>query len=213
MTELSVTTPNRGKSYNPGAFLGALPLLFNNESAEHWRITTRTLVNAAPSFYAQHLPPHTRDEPLAKRLLDTLAAFKLKTATLAAAHINRDDRARLFKQLDSLFDAESWDIGDMVTTEASFTTLLRMVLFLGGRRPALGATGGGNFIATWTEGDDRLTIECKPDDLVRWVLVQNLDGQRESAAGETTARRLPEVLRPYDPPKRWFPYGADQAAA
>jgi hypothetical protein len=100
-----------------------------------------------------------------------------------------------------------------VTTDASFTTLLRMVLFLGGRRPGLGVTASGNFIATWTEGNDRLTIECKPQDRVRWVLLQNLDGQSESAAGETTIKRLPEVLRPYDPPKRWFPHAADQAPA
>ena len=125
---------------------------------------------------------------------------------LAAAHFNRDERSRLFKQLDSLFDAESWDSADMVATDASFTTLLRMVLFLGGRRPALGVTASGNFIATWTEGDDRLTIECKPQDHVRWVLVQNIDGQRETAAGETTVRRLPHVLGPYDPSTRWFPY-------
>jgi hypothetical protein len=107
-------------------------------------------------------------------------------------------------QLDGLLNAQSRDSANAAATEASFATLLHMVLLLGGRRPALGATGAGNFIATWTEGDDRLTIECKPDDHVRWVLVQSLDGQRETAAGETTARRLPEVLRPYDPPKRWF---------
>jgi hypothetical protein len=111
-----------------------------------------------------------------------------------------------------LLDAENWDSGDDVTTEASFTTLLRMVLFLGGHRPGLGITGTGNFIATWTENGDRLTIECLPNDHVRWVLVQNLDGQRETAAGETTVPRLPEVLRPYDPPTRWFP-DADQASA
>jgi hypothetical protein len=147
-----------------------------------------------------------------ERLYDALATFKLKTATLAAAHFDRDERSRLFKQLDSLLDVESWDSADTVTTEASFTTLLRMVLFLGGRRPALGVTAIGNFIATWTEGDDRLTIECKPQDHVRWVLLQNLDGQRETAAGETTTKRLPEVLRPYDPFARWFPH-ADQASA
>jgi hypothetical protein len=80
-----------------------------------------------------------------------------------------------------------------------------MILFLKGRRPGLGATSTGNFIATWTEGTNRLTVECKPDDQVRWVLVHDLDGQRESAAGDTTVRRLPEVLHPYDPPNRWFP--------
>ena len=212
MTKLNTATPSRGKSYEPSPFLGALPLPSTQASTERWRTATRALVNPTPSAYAQRVSRPTHDGSLAERLFDALAAFKLRTATLAAAHFNRDERARLFKQLDSLLDADSWDVADVVTTEASFTTLLRMVLFLGGRRPALGVTGTGNFIATWTEGDDRLTIECKPDDHVRWVLVQNLDGQRESAAGETMTRRLPEVLRPYDPPKRWFPHAADQAA-
>jgi hypothetical protein len=214
MTQLNIMAPSRGKSYEPGPFLGALPLPFTAASADHWRMATRTLVNSAPSAYPQRTQrPLPHDIPLTERLFDALAAFKMKTATLAAAHFSRDERARLFKHLDSLLDAESWDSADEVSTEASFTTLLRMTLFLGGRRPALGITGTGNFIATWTEGADRLTIECRPEDQVRWVLVQNLDGQRESAAGQTMVRRLPEVLRPYDAPKRWFPNAFDQAPA
>jgi len=182
---------------------------------DHWverrRTATRALINPAPS--ALHPVQRGGSLSLTERLFNALADFKMKTATLAAAHFDLEDRARLFKQLDSLLDAESWDSGDVVTTEASFTTLLRMVLFLRGRRPALGVTGSGNFIATWTENDDRLTIECKREDRLRWVLVQNLDGQRETAAGETTIPRLPEVLSPYDPPRRWFPYAVDQASA
>jgi hypothetical protein len=212
MTKLNTAVPGRGASYEPGPFLGALPLPSSDAAKERWRAATRALVNSAPSAYALQQAAPTRDDPLSLRLFDALAAFKMKTATLAAGHFSRDERSRLFRQLDSLLDAENWDSADEVTTEASFTTLLRMVLFLGGRRPGLGVTGTGNFVATWTEGDDRLTIECQPNDHVRWVLVQSLDGQREIAAGETTARRLPDVLRPYDPPKRWFPH-ADQAPA
>ena len=210
MTKLNTTAPSRGKSFDPGSFLGALPLPSTADSAARWRMTARTLINPAPSALRSARAASAQPASLAERLFDALAAFKLRTATLAVAHLNPEERALLFKQLDSLLDAESWDSADVVTTEASFTTLLRMVLFLKGRRPALGVTGSGNFIATWTEGDDRLTIECKAADHVRWVLVQNLDGQRETAAGETTSRRLPEVLRPYDPPKRWFLH-ADQA--
>jgi hypothetical protein len=210
MTSLNTTAPNRGKSYDPEAFFAALPLPSNDTSAERWRAAARTLVNPTPSALVQDAP--RREMPIFEQLYDALAAFKLKTATLAAAHFNRDQRSRLFRQLDSLLDGESWDSADIVTTEASFITLLRMMLFLGGRGPALGVTATGNFIATWTEGDDRLTVECQPQDHVRWVLMQNLDGQRETAAGETTTKRLPEVLRPYDPFKRWFPHAADQAS-
>jgi hypothetical protein len=210
MTQLNAAAEGRTKSYDPKVFLGALPLPSSEAGTERWRAATRTLVNPTPSAYAQRARAEIR---LAERLFDARAAFKLITAKVAAAHLNREERSRLFKQLDSLLDSESWDGADVITTEASFTTLLRMILFIQGRRPALGITGSGNFIATWTEGDDRLTIECQPQDHVRWVLVQNLDGQREIAAGETTVRRLPEVLRPYDPPRRWFPSALNQNPA
>ena len=213
MTQINAAAPNRGRSYDPRPFLGALPLPSTDAWVERLRAATRPLINPLPSAYAQNAPGPLDHRPLSERIFDALGTFKLKTAMIAAAHFNRDERARLFKQLDSLFDAGSWDSADVVTTEASFTTLLRMMLFLGGRRPGLGVTGTGNFIATWTEGDDRLTIECKPQDHVRWVLLQSLDGQRESAAGETTVRRLPEVLRPYDPSKRWFPNAPHQDPA
>src|SRR4051812_39432025 len=110
MTKLNVSAPSRAKSYEPRPFLAALPLLSSDTSAERWRTTTRTLVNPTPSSYARHAP-WTQGEPLSKHLFDALAAFKLKTAILAAEHFNRDERARLFKQLDSLLDAESWDVG------------------------------------------------------------------------------------------------------
>jgi hypothetical protein len=209
MTKLNTAALTRGKAYDPGPFLGGLPLSSTEAAVERWRAATRTLINTTPSAYPS--PRLPKETPLAERLFDALAAFKLKTALLAAAHFNCDERSRLFRHLDSLFDAENWDSDDAVTTEVSFITLLRMMLFLGGRRPGLGITGTGNFIATWTEGNDRLTIECQPQDQVRWVLVQNLDGQRESAAGQTTVKRLPEVLRPYDSCKRWFPHATDQA--
>jgi hypothetical protein len=213
MTKLNVISPSRAVSYDPGHFLGALPLSSNENARERWRAAARTLINLTPSAYVPQASRPPDKVPLSERLFDTLAAFKTKTATIAAAHFTRDERDRIFKHLDSLLNIENWDSADAVTTEESFTTLLRTVLFLGGRRPGLGVTGTGNFIATWTEGDDRLTIECKPKDHLRWVLVQNLDGHRETAAGDTTVRRLPEVLRPYDSPKRWFPHATHQTSA
>lgn len=109
MTKLNTAAPSRGKTYEPGPFLGALPLPYIDASAERWRMATRTLVNPTPSAYAQHAPRPT----LPERLFEALAVFKLRTATLAVAHFNRDERARLFKQLDSLLDAESWDSAEL----------------------------------------------------------------------------------------------------
>lgn len=150
---------------------------------------------------------------LPEALFDALVGFKLKTSRLASAHFTKLERDKLFRQLDSLFDTESWDSSDTIASEASFVTLLRMVLFLGGRRPALGLTSTGNFIASWTEGNDRLTIECKPNDQVRWVLAQVIEGQRETFASETNSVRLPKVFAPYEALNRWFPNAISKSAS
>jgi hypothetical protein len=150
---------------------------------------------------------------LAENLFDALVGFKQKTARLASGHFTKPERDKLFRQLDSLFDIESWESTDTIASEASFVTLLRMVLFLGGRRPALGLTSTGNFIASWTEGSDRLTIECKPHDHVRFVLVEGVAEQRETFASETNSTRLPKVFAPYEAPNRWFTNAINKAAA
>lgn len=214
MTQVSTGAP-RHRSYHPDPYLSSLPLPAGAVSEQLRLMTFKNLVGSLSTPSALPAPQRTAAgaaAPLAEQLYEALAAFKRRTANVAM-HFTKDQRDRLFAQLDSLLASESWDESDAITTESSFATLLRLIVFLDGRRPALGATSTGNFIASWTEGTDRLTIECQADDNVRWVLVQNLDGQRESAAGTTTTRRLPEVLRPYDPPKRWFPHAADQAPA
>lgn len=170
----------------------------------------RDLLQSASRRSTLLRPPKSvrADAPLGERLFEALASFKIKTAAVAM-HFSREERARLFCQLDSLLSSESWDPDDCPPTLESFATLLRMLLFLGGRRPGLGATDTGNFIASWTEGSDRLTIECKPYDQIRYVLSQSVEGNKESVAGDTTTPRLLEVLRPYNGPRRWFPHGAD----
>lgn len=205
------TETSRAHSYRPEPFLSSLPLPAGPASEQLTLASLRNVfasLSTPSSLARREAKTQGPATGLEERLYDALASFKLKTAAVAM-HLTADERLRLFRQLDSLMAADTWDPDDAPTTLGSFSTLLRMVLFLGGRRPALGATSTGNFIASWTEGADRLTIECKPDDQVRWVLVQDLDGERESAAGETTTRRLLDVLRPYDAPNRWFPDGAD----
>jgi hypothetical protein len=140
---------------------------------------------------------------LNEQLYDALSAFKIRTA-LVAMHIDRDWRSKLFGQLDSLLALADWEIEDAPPTLDSYSTFLRMLTLLRPqRRPGLGATADGHLIATWTVGDDRLTIECLPKDLARWHLSVTIDGERERAAAETPLPRLAAVLRPYDP-GRWF---------
>jgi len=162
-----------------------------------------------PALYSPGFPHRQRTlEPprgasLDERLYDARAICKVRTAAVAM-HLDPEWRSRFFSQIDSLMDAENWEQEDAPVTEASFTTLLRMILLVRPkRRPGLGSTSTGNIIAAWTVGKDRLTIECLPNDKVRWVLSLDSDDHREGAAGHTSLSRLTAVLAPYNP-ERWF---------
>ena len=143
------------------------------------------------------------DKPLPEKLYDALARVKLLTAQVAM-HLDTEWRSRIFEQLDDLLDAEDWHEDDDPIKVSSFETFLRMIIFHNPpRRPGFGVSNRGYLIAAWTSGLDRLTIEYLPNDTVRWVLSCEVDGEAERAAGETSVRRLMEVLAPYSPP-RWF---------
>lgn len=144
---------------------------------------------------------------LPEKLFDALASFKIRTAKVAM-HLDRDWRSKLFSQLDSLLAAEDWDIQDLPPLLSSYTTFLRLLIFLNpGRRPGLGATSEGHLIATWTTtNNDRLTIECLPQDLIRWNLTASIGDEKERAAAVSPVSRVQEVLGPYTP-IRWFADG------
>lgn len=152
---------------------------------------------------------HDKDPSTLKELLyEARANCKIKTSSIAM-YLPDDRRAQFFKQLDNLMDFENWEEDDKLVTEASFTTLLRLLLFIKPKRnPGLGATNDGNIIVAWAiDNKDRLTIECLQGDKVRWVLSRYFEENRESAAGEITLTRLPDVLSPYNP-NRWFVDGS-----
>jgi hypothetical protein len=165
----------------------------------------RDLTQPTPTFSGNRpIPAKDLDE----QLYDALAAFKIHTASVAM-HLDHEWRNRLFGQLDNLLGAEDWQPDDLPPSLASFSTFLRMLVLLRpARRPGVGATSDGMLIAAWTEGEDRLTVECLPQDIARWNLAVTIEGERERAAAITPIGRLNEVLRPYGP-QRWFLDGSN----
>lgn len=140
---------------------------------------------------------------LAEQLHDVKANFKIKTNNFAM-HFGRDWQQRFFSQLDAILDADEWDENDQMITVPAFTTLLRILLILRGkRRPGLGVGPNGSIVAAWTNGPNRLTLECRPNDEVRWIISQIVDGRLDTAAGQTTLSHLFQRLSPYDP-EQWF---------
>jgi hypothetical protein len=160
----------------------------------------QTFIEPTPTFAGTR---STGSKSLEEQLYDTRATFKVRTATVAM-HLDREWHSQLFHQMDSLLSLEDWEPDDPPPSIGSFSTFLRMLILLRPpRRPGLGATQDGNLIATWTTGDDRLTIECLSRDIARWYLAATIDGERERAAGITPIQRLAIVLQPYAP-ERWF---------
>jgi hypothetical protein len=193
------TLPSRG-SFQPAVMQPA-----GKDSAE----IAKALDKSIPALYSLDFPARrrtlewSRNVPLEERLYDARALCKIRTAAVAM-HLDREWQSRLFLQIDSLMDAENWEKDDVPVTEASFITLLRLILLIRPRRrPGLGSTSAGNIIAAWTVEKDRLTIECLPHDKVRWVLSRESEDHRESAAGHVSLSRLAAVLSPYNP-ERWF---------
>lgn len=144
-------------------------------------------------------------DTLEGQLYEAKACCKIKISSIAM-YLSDDRRSRFFRQLDNLMDIENWEEDDKPVTEASFTTLLRLLLFIKPKRnPSLGATNDGNILAAWViNNKDRLTIECLAGDKVRWILCGYFEENFERVAGEATLiTRLPEVLSPYNP-NHWF---------
>jgi hypothetical protein len=140
-----------------------------------------------------------KSETIEGRLAEKLASLK-RIAASVGMYLDPDWRTRLFSKLDQLLDVEEWDEDFAMPSEASFSTFLRLVIYLHPtKRPGLGLSAKGHILASWTREQDRIVIECLPDDEVRWVLSHSLTGHMETAAGKTKIYRIPDVIVPYEP--------------
>lgn len=135
---------------------------------------------------------------LEEQLFDANADAKI-FASKVAMRMAREWKSGLYRQLDSILDADEWLEGDHPLQLVSWVTFIRLMLVLRPKvRPGLGLTSGGHVIAMWTEDRTRLTVECQPQDTVRWVYSHMVEGQRETVAGDTSIQRLPLSLSPYN---------------
>lgn len=172
--------------------------------SDELRTIQKSLIASTNSLsYARIGYPHFIKQSLNERLFDAKANCKIKMSEVSM-YLTEEWRKNLNTQIDDLMDVENWDDEDKPVTTASFSTFMKMITFLKpAKLPGLGSAYNGNLIAAWTETDARLTIECFPNDSVRWVLSHIIDGMRESGAGISYIARLKSVLSPYNP-ERWF---------
>ncbi|GEM_PF-3770941 len=138
-------------------------------------------------------------QSLAEQLFDATASVKILTSSVAM-HFEKEWRDRLFSQIDRLHDPEEWDEGDRPVQTASFATFLKAVCDLKPIvRPGLGLANGGLLVATWVNGQNRLTLQFGPNDRVKWAITRYISEDLERVVGETSVSRLKQALEPYAP--------------
>jgi hypothetical protein len=144
--------------------------------------------------------------PIADQLRDKLVSLK-RIVSVVSMYLDADWRIQLLDALDRFLNVEDWEDDIALPSEQSFSTFLRtMIYFHPTKRPGLGLSTKGHFLASWSRGRDRIVIECLANDEIRWVLSQTYDGRRESGAGKNQIHRLPDVLAGYLP-DRFFQHG------
>jgi hypothetical protein len=133
------------------------------------------------------------------RLGAKLAAMK-QVLMPVSMYFDQSWRRELIEKLDRFHDAEDWEGDREFPSERSFATFLRTIIYLHPtKRPGLGLSAQGNFLASWRRGSDRIVIEFLPSDELKWVLSQTIGGDRESGAGVNQIHRLPDLIAGYEP--------------
>ncbi|ANB33278.1 hypothetical protein M2324_003603 [Rhodovulum sulfidophilum] len=121
-------------------------------------------------------------------------------------HLPKGFTAGLNRQFANLMDEDAWENEDeLVSPNALATFILVLLSTKTSRRPGIGTNGRGSITASWTEGDNRLTIECLPTKRVSLVLSRGCDnGEIERAAFDPMRpERVSDVLAPFHP-EVWF---------
>ena len=121
-------------------------------------------------------------------------------------HLPTGFAAGLNRQFANLMDDDAWEDDDeLVSPEAVTAFILTLLSTRTKRRPGIGTNGRGSITGSWTNGDNRLTIECLPNERVRLILSRRRDnGDVERAAfEEMRPERIRAVLAPFNP-EVWF---------
>ncbi|MBL4590263.1 MAG: hypothetical protein JKY11_09335 [Alphaproteobacteria bacterium] len=115
-------------------------------------------------------------------------------------------KEKLFHQIDLLHDTDDWEDGDNPVQISSFKTFLRwFYLDQPSQLPNFGMSNGGLLIATWlsNHNKDRLILEFRSDDHIKWFATKHYDDEQDMSSGITSASRLIHHLASYKA-SDWF---------
>lgn len=107
---------------------------------------------------------------VAARLFNVRANAKMVAAQVSM-HLRPEWRAKIYRQIDRLLDAEQWDEGDGLLDVASMKSFLRFIIYANATAvPSLGMAPTGAILAAWRADTRRLTIEFRGNDNCRLAI-------------------------------------------
>lgn len=159
----------------------------------------RTLGSGPVSELAKARPVPAVPSAPSEQLQLKLLHLKQLTSSVVV-YLPKGWRERLFSRLDQILSPEDWDEDNKLPSDGSFSTLLRLMIFLNPTKfPAIGLSSQGTFATAWKRMDARLVVECIGTDEVRWIVSQSTAGRHESAAFKGPLHRILDLTAPFEP--------------
>ena len=136
---------------------------------------------------------------LIEQLWDNRAALKEITAKYSASHLDSAFRKKLFFQIDWLLNFEEWEAGERLADIDSYKTLIKFILNANlATTPYLGLSENGLLLASFISDKGKLTIECMPNEKVKYIAAYLSDGKQKRAAGDAESiKDLLDLLYPF----------------
>jgi hypothetical protein len=128
-----------------------------------------------------------------EHIFDTLVSLKVAVSQYAM-HLGRDERARLFEELDSKINVEDWHEGDKLPTPQSFVEFLKWMIYSKHSEwTSIGVSSQGSILVAWRTPKVLLTANFEAKDSVRWTAqVKSSAGDVGYSAGKCTLRLFAE---------------------
>lgn len=146
------------------------------------------------------VPALLTNENLAPNQHQMLNLMLLQELASVGQYIDNVWRISIIARIRELLDPEDWDNDAILPSIDSFKTFLRMAVYVNpSRRPGLAIAPNGNFVAIWANGSDRMFVETRPKDRMRWVLSKQSKAEPDIASGEAGIHRILDVTQPYGP--------------
>ena len=129
-----------------------------------------------------------------------------ETISNVSMHLPEGFAGGLNRQFANLLDDDAWEEEDeLITPTALRSFILLLIVTSTKRRPGIGTNGEGSITASWSNGENRLVVECLSCGKISAILARRMgnDEMERAAFGPMQTERLPHIIAPFSP-EVWF---------